>query len=136
MGEFSECPHCEYSGRNQQSLEDHINWAHPEVKGDGNTLEVNEREEESIDVDLTEPIPPVPRTPKRKFSPVRTPEEVITPEYFYVFHTYIHIQLMVILNFFLCLYAYLVERLRTWFVVMLLPAESFLLNHIARGLSP
>ena len=123
MGEFSECPHCEYSGRNQQSLEDHINWAHPEVKDGGNTLEVNEREEESIDVDLTEPIPPVPRTPKRKFSPVRTPEEVITPEYFYVFHTYIHIQLMVILNFFLCLYAYLVERLRTWFVVMLLPAS-------------
>ena len=63
-------------------------------------------------------------------------EEVITPEYFYVFHTYIHIQLMVILNFFLCLYAYLVERLRTWFVMMLLPAESFLLNHIARGLPP
>ena len=89
MGEFSKCPRCEYSGRNQQSLEDHLIWAHPEVKDGSSALEVNEREEESIDVDLTKPIPPTPRTPKRKFSPVRTPEEGITPKYFYFFsHVY------------------------------------------------
>ena len=80
MGEFSECPHCEYSGRNQQSLEDHINYAHPEVKDSNSALEVNEREEESIDVDLTEHVPPTHRTPERKFSQIRTPEEVITPK--------------------------------------------------------
>ena len=80
MGEFSECPHCEYSGRNQQSLEDHINYANPEVKDSNSALEVNEREEKSIDVDLTKQIPPTYRTSERKFSQVRTPEEVITPK--------------------------------------------------------
>ena len=70
--ENSQTVHTEYSGRNQQSLEDHINWALPEVKDDNGTLEINEREEEAIDVDLTEPIPLAPITPKRKFSPVRT----------------------------------------------------------------
>ena len=102
MGEFSECPHCEYSGRNQQSLEDHINWAHPEVKDGGNTLEVNEREEESIDVDLTEPIPPVPTTPKRKFSPVRTPEELNYSRIFFMFFTRIFIYSYWLFSIFFC----------------------------------
>ena len=29
MGEFSDCSQSEYSGRNQQSSEDRINWAPP-----------------------------------------------------------------------------------------------------------
>ena len=68
----------------QQSIEDHLNWAHLEVKDGSSALKVNEREE-SIHVDLTEPIPPTSKNPKRKFSPVRTPEQVIPPNHCYFF---------------------------------------------------
>ena len=37
----------------------------PKVKDGCVTLEINEREEEAIGVDLTEPIAPAPRTPKK-----------------------------------------------------------------------
>ena len=56
-----------------------------EVKDDNRTLEINKREEEAIVVDLTEPIPLAPRTPKRKFSPVQTQEEIIIPNMFIFF---------------------------------------------------
>ena len=125
MGEFSDCPHCEYSDRNQQSLEDHINWSYPELKEGSGTLEINKGEEEAIDIDLTEPIELTPKTPNRKFSPVRSPEEVITTNTF-TFFQHIYIQYVYCLfSFFRCLCTYL---------VMLLPVSHSCCNHITYDL--
>ena len=83
MGGYTECPYCEFNGRNSQSLEDHIEWTHP-VKNTKYHPDHISIEADQVDLTIADQIIPIiPKTPKRvASSPVRSPETKVCQPFF------------------------------------------------------